>query len=118
MKQYIVIDDYSDYTKKLDYRGLKELLVEQLITDTTENHEDFDVVKVNLEVMEKLALEDYSEIKYLKEQLKSYGWTVLDLHDLQKDLVAFQAYKYGIGSPAITHDCIDKTLDMIDEEMK
>ena len=68
--------------------------------------------------MKKLALEDYTDINYLKEQLLSFGWYVQDLTKLQEDLSNFQAYKHGSGCPIIPNDCIEQTLKLIESELK
>lgn len=120
MKHYIINDAYSDYKNITDEKGLKEYLIEDLKRDTLENgEEDFNIVKNNFEVMEKLALNNY-DFKYLKEQLESFGWYVMDLHQLQQDLSNYQAFKHGTGIPSgcIPKDCIYETLEMIDKDMK
>ena len=117
MKRYIVCDEYSDYKNISDYKDLKKLLIDELKRDTFENCEQ-DIVENNFKVMEKLALEDYTDINYLKEQLMGFGWYVMDLIQLQQDLSNFQTYKHGAGCPCIPHDCIEETLEMIDREMR
>lgn len=118
MKRFIVMDDYSNYKTIADEKGLKEFLIEDLKRDTMENgKEDFDIVKQNFQVMEKLALSDYT-IDYLKEQLQSFGWYIQDLWQLQEDLSNFQTYKHGVGIPIIPNDCIEQTLKMIESELK
>ena len=115
MKRYIIIDSYSDYKKLSDEKGLKELLVEELERDTFESDEE-NVTKQNFKVMKKLALDDYN-FDYLKDQLESYGWFVMDLCELQKNLNDYQAFKHGVGAPSYPQDCIAKTIDLVDKDL-
>ena len=92
MKRFIVSDDYSDYKDITDEKGLKRLLIDELERDTLENCE-YDIVKNNFKVMKRLATEDYTDLKFIKEELLSFGWYVQDLTQLQDDLSNFQAYK-------------------------
>ena len=118
MKKYIVCDEYSNYKQITDEKGLKEFLVEDLKRDTFESgKDDFEIVKNNFKVMEKLMYNDYT-FDYLKEQLMSFGWYILDLTELQNNLASFQAYKNGVGCPIIKKDCIEETLELIESEMK
>ena len=118
MKRYIVFDDCSGATYKEDEKGLKELLIEGIESDTFVcGEDDFEIVKSNFKVMKKLALNDYN-FDYLKEQLQSFSWTIFDLADLQKLLSDYQAYKHGVGAPSYPNDCIEETLKMIQEDMK
>ena len=118
MKRYIVFDDCSNATYKEDEKGLKELLIEEIESDTFVcGEDDFEIVKSNFKVMKKLATNDY-DFEYLQDQLHSFNWSVLDLVDLQKFLSDYQAFKHGVGSPCIPNDCIEETLKMIREDMK
>ena len=118
MKSFMVFDEYSDYKEKTDYKGLKELLVEELKRDTLENgEEDFNIVENNFKVMIKLALEDYTDLNYLKEQLLSFGWYIQDLGQLQQDLSNFQA-KMNYNTSSQEYNYIEETLKLIDKEMK
>jgi hypothetical protein len=120
MKHYILCDEYSNYSEIADEKGLKWALIDELRNDTFNNgEEDFDIVKSNFEVMKKLALNDY-DFNYLKGQLESFGWYIMDLHQLQQDLSNYQAFKHGTGIPSgcIPKDCIYETLEMIDKDMK
>ena len=117
-KHYILCDDYSEFKELSNDNDLKELLIEEIESDTFVNFEE-NVVKSNFKVLKKLALGDYN-IKYIIEQLEGFGWYVLDLCDLQENLSTYQAYKHGTGIPAscMPKDCIEETLNMINEEIK
>ena len=117
MKKYIVYDDYTNYTYKKDEKELKALLVEEIKNDTLVcGEDDFEIVKSNFKVMEKLALNDY-DFDYLKDQLQSFGWYIQDLSKLQEELSNYQAYKHGVGAPSYPDDCIEETLKMIEKDM-
>ena len=118
MKKYIVCDEYSDYKSISDYNDLKVLLIDEIERDTFENTEDENIVKNNFKVMRKLATEKTEDMNYLKEQLMSFGWYVMDLTSLQNDLNNYQAFKNGSGSPFPPVDCIEETLKMIDKDIR
>ena len=119
MKRYIVCDEYSDYKDISNYDDLKLLLIDEIERDTFKNIEDESIVENNFKEMRKLATEKVEDINYLRKQLMSFGWYVMDLISLQNDLNNYQAYKYGNGSPLPPpHDCIEETLKMIREDMK
>lgn len=112
MKRFIVYDEYSDYKTLTDEKGLIEILMEDLKRDTLESGEDdFNIVKNNMDVIEQLVYKSYT-ISYLIKELASFGWVVKDLISLHSDLTDFKTYMNN------NDKCIQKTLDMIESEMK
>lgn len=91
MKQYLVVDLFSDSRWLMNYNDLKDLLIEQLEQDTRENHEDYDIVNNNLKVLTKLAREK-ENLNYLTEQLLSFSFKTIDLLELQRDLFDTKDY--------------------------
>lgn len=113
MKQYLVIDIYSDYKEEMNYKDLKQLLIEELARDTKDNYKEWDIVSINVEIFSKLALEDYTSVDYLLEHLEGFGYKVIDLLDTQRDLEDIKVYFKGKGSAVF-----DNVIDMINKGVK
>ena len=110
MKQYLVVDVYSDYKEEMNYKDLKRLLIEELARDTKDSYKEWEIVSINVEIFSKLALEDYTPVDYLLEQLEGYGYKVIDLLDTQRDLEDIKVYFKGKGSAVF-----DNVIDMINK---
>lgn len=110
MKQYLVVDVYGDYKEEMNYKDLKQLLIEELARDTKDNYREWEIVSINVEMFSKLALEDYTSTDYLIEQLEGYGYKVIDLLDTQRDLEDIKVYFKGKGSAVF-----DNVIDMINK---
>lgn len=117
MKNFLVYDDYGNTSQLMNYKDLKELLIDEIERDTIENHEDKSIVTNNFKVIRELTKDKYIPM-YITRELEGFGYYVQDLTDLQEQLTNFQAYKHGIGAPSYPNDCIEQTLKMIEEEMK
>ena len=92
---YLIVDLIGDYNKIGGYEDVKDLLIEEIVNDLRTNMNDSTLeesMKNNLEVLEKLAREKETPIKYIKEQLKSYSFKVIDLLELQSDLLDIKHY--------------------------
>lgn len=85
-KNYLVVDIYGDYKELMNYKGLKQLLLEELVRDTKDNYQEYDIVSINADIFKKLALEELTSTDYLIEQLEGYGYKVINLLDTQRDL--------------------------------
>lgn len=85
-KNYLVVDIYGDYKELMNYKGLKQLLLEELVRDTKDNYQEYDIVSINADIFKKLALEELISTDYLIEQLEGYGFKVIELLELQRDL--------------------------------
>ena len=121
MKRFIVYDDNGNYTRPHDIKDLKVLLIDEMEEETLQWHEDDNsVIKSNFEIIRQLVLKDNISVDYLITQLNSFGWYILDLCKLQRDLSNYQAFKHGTGIPCgcIPKDCIEETLQMIDKDME
>ena len=111
---FLVSDNYSDYKNISNYKDLKKLLISELKRDTFENCEQ-NIVENNFKVMEKLALEDYSDIEYIKEQLSSFGWYVQDFRDMQRDINNLREY---LAYKSKDTKAIDEVLDLLDKGVR
>lgn len=85
-KNYLVVDIYGDYKELMNYKGLKQLLLEELVRDTKDNYQEYDIVSINADIFKKLALEEHTSTDYLIEQLEGFGFKVIELLELQRDL--------------------------------
>ena len=92
MKQYLVVDLNSDYKEKMDYKGLKNLLIESIQEDLLMNYGEYEIVKDCSNELVKMAREEYTELKWIKDLLESYSYKVIDLLDLQRDLEDLKQY--------------------------
>ena len=118
MNRYLLCDDNdANYNKLVDYKDLRELLIDEVERDTFNCYDDRDIVMNNFKIMRELTKNEYN-YQFIKKELECFGWYVMDLTQLQRDLSNFQAYKHGTGSPCIPHDCIYETLELIDKEMR
>lgn len=112
---YILFDEYDDFKGMFNHKMLEELLIHELQDSIDENCKDnVDLVKDNVEVLSKLAQEDYTDDNYIIEQLENFGYGVLNLSILSNMLTTFQQY-YHRESPIIPKDCIEETLNIINE---
>ncbi len=108
MSEYLVVDIYGDYKEIMNYKGLKQLLVEELARDTKDNYKEWDIVSINVDMFSKLANEDFTSINYLTEQLEGFGFKVIDLLELQRDLEDIKIY-FGNKGTAV----FDNVIEMI-----
>lgn len=83
---YFIVDLQSDYKAFGDYKSIKSLLIELLYDDTFSNRNDEDIVMNNLKIIRRLAEEYSTPISFLVRELESYGYKVIDLLELQRDL--------------------------------
>lgn len=95
MKQYLIVDLMSENVALEDYKGVKDLLIEQISNDLKTNLNE-PTLKTsmlnNINVLERLAREKDTPISYIKSQLKEYSWKIIDLIDLQRDLEDVKIY--------------------------
>lgn len=116
MKNYILYDEYDEFKTPRSYEELRELLIEELQESIFENcgtnEEDYDLIKDNVNLLSELAKNNSYSL--VVEQLKGFGWGVLDLSILSNMLTTFQNY-YHRESPIIPNDYIEETLKAINE---
>ena len=121
---YVVYDDYGNTYNKMDYKGLRKFLVNEIIRDGVnrlDEDNNTDRIKECLDELRFLALDaNTTEIKYIKDELFKYGWYVQDLQDLHCRVSGFLDYLRSKGVPnvdiGIGH--VELTLGLIEGEMK
>ena len=115
---YLVSDDYGDFKEIMNYKQLYEMLVDEILRDTLENldFESKDVMNLNIKQLGKLA-KDTSIVdeKYIIDNLKSYGWSVMNIFDIQKSLNDIREY---VARKSTDIKVFDDVLKYIDEELR
>ena len=112
---YLVSDNYGDFRELMNYKEVKDMLVDELVEDTIENYDDKDIVKSNVELLSKMCKNDTMDINYLIDNLQSYGWHVLNVFDIQKGINDIREY---VGRKSDKLKIFDDILKYIDEELK
>lgn len=92
---YFIIDVYDDIKngKIMDYKGLRSLYIDELYQDTIDNCSEREIVVHNTKEFVNLAQSDTSpNINDLKDCLESFGWKIIDLLEIQRDLEDLKNY--------------------------
>ena len=111
---YLVSDNYGDFKKILNYKELKDLLVDETVEHTIENHKECDFIKYDLEVLSDIAKDKMTYSRVI-EELESYGWNVLNVCDIQKGINDLREY---VARKDSNLKAFDDVLRYIDEELK
>ena len=114
---YLVSDDYGDFKEIMNYKQLYEMLVDELIRDTRENldFEDKNIIDLNIKQLGELAKNNVVNEKYIIGNLKSYGWSVINIFDIQKGINDIREYWARKHTDLKKFDDI---LKFLDEEVK
>ena len=89
---YLILDDYGDYKEILTYKQMYEMLIDEIMRDTLENYNEYEILTQNLEQLQKLAKNNLVNEKYIIENLKSYGYHIIDINDLKMSLNELREY--------------------------
>jgi hypothetical protein len=111
---YLVSDDYGDFKKLMNYKELKGLLVDEIVEHAIENHKEYDFIKYDLEVLSDIAKDKITYNRVI-EELKSYGWNVLNVCDIQRGINDLREY---VARKDSNLKAFDDVLRYIDEELK
>lgn len=110
---FLVSDDYGDFKKIMTFKELKEMLIEEIEEDTKLNYTEYEIVECNVRQLGKIAKNDNIMTQnYVIDNLKSYGWHVQSLFDLQvalNDLREYYARKHN------NLKVFDDILDLLDK---
>lgn len=114
MKQYLIVDLQGDYIELASLNDIKRLLISEVRDDTFNNYDERDVVEGNVKILCSLASDDMN-LKQMEEELEVYGYKIIDLLDLQRDLEDIKCYfldkeKY-VGAVCETIDMINKEVN-------
>lgn len=92
---YFIFDVNDDIKngKIRDYKGLRNLYINELYQDTINNYSEREIVVYNTKELVNLAKSDTSpNIDNLKDYLESFGWKIIDLLEIQRDLEDLKNY--------------------------
>lgn len=85
------IYDNSIYGKIKSYKELKEQLISEVNQDLENNIQDLDIVSSCTSILTNIALGKDS-LKYILDNLEGYGWKIIDLCQIQRDLEDLKQY--------------------------
>jgi len=109
---YLVSDDYGDFKGLMNYKELKDLLVDELIGQTRENHKEYDLIKYDLGVLSDIAKDKITYNRVI-EELKSYGWNILNICDVQKGINDLREYVARKDSNLKAFDDVLRYIDRV-----
>ena len=105
--------DYIKNGKIMDYKGLRNLYIDELYQDTIDNCSEREIVVYNTKEFVNLAQSDTSpNVNDLKDYLASFGWKIIDLLEIQRDLEDLKSYfAPNKESITISFDTIINTIN-------
>lgn len=112
---YLIMDNYGDYKEIMNYKQMYNLLIDEIVEDSKENYNEYDIITNNLEQLSQLAKDDFTNEKYVIDNLQTYGWTIININDIKKALNELREY-----AARNTNDIkvFDEIIKYIDEELK
>lgn len=108
---YLVYDDFGNVSKH-DIKGLKGLLIDEIIEDTKQNLDGEDIILANISILSKLALKP-DDVNIIHE-LENYGLYTSDLLQIHRDVANFIEYYRTMD---LESDALETTLNIIEKEM-
>lgn len=114
MKQYLVESEYN-----CNIEELKSMLIAEIKEETLSNNEDVNIVKCNIDLLEKVYKNSYND-NFIIEQLESFGYIVIKVKDITNNLQCLNDYiKNSITiKNAINIDKIIKAIEVIQKYME
>lgn len=114
---FLVADYWNEYSKIMNYKELRTLLIDELEEEIKENIEEKDIVNDNLKQLSELAKTDTQSVADLIESVESFGWKVIELHDLHCKLNSLRSYLANKNSDKSKQyiDSIDRVIQIIDD---
>lgn len=112
---YLILDNYGDYKEIMTYKQMYEMLIDEIIRDSKENYNEYEIISQNLEQLRKLALNNLVNETYIIENLQSYGFYIININDLKTNLNELREYT-ARKSPNL--EVFDNMIKFIEEELK
>lgn len=116
---YFIFNEYDDIKngKIMDYKGLRNLYIDELYQDTIDNCSEREIVVCNAKEFVNLAQSDtLPNINDLKGYLESFGWKIIDLLEIQRDLEDLKNYFAPNKEPiTISFDTVINTINKGDK---
>lgn len=107
---YLVVDMNSDYKERMDYRGIKKLLIETIQEDLLMNNGEYDIVKDCSDELVKMAKEEWVAEKWIIDLLESYSYKVIDLLQFQRDIEDCRQY-FEKGNPCSAFELVGNIIN-------
>lgn len=113
---FLVTDDYGDYVDILDYLGAKDMLIDEIVEEIKEHGEDYEILEPSVKQLGELAKGDvHVSVHYLKDNLQSFGWHIVDLQDFERDI---NNLKIFFEKKKADTKAFDEILDLLDKEVR
>ena len=110
VKELYIVDNTSYI---FDFQQLKETLIEEIKRETIENNEDKDIVKSNLELLEKIHNDKYSwNESFIVEELKSFGYVITKVNNLIDNLVELKNFLNSNNKTELENKVVDLLKDI------
>jgi N-acetyl-anhydromuramyl-L-alanine amidase AmpD len=90
--QYLLVDTYADTQELKEYNELKDLYIEEIKKDLLENIEDKDIVRKGVNILVETIKGKTIPIKTIEDSLECYGYKIIDLLQIQRDLEDIKKY--------------------------
>lgn len=81
-----------DCQTTLNYEELKKDLINEIKRDTLENKENENIVKSNMDLLEKVIKADIFQESFIIEELKKFGAMIFKVNDLVDNLTDLKNY--------------------------
>ena len=111
---YLVSDDYGNFKEIMNYKQLKELVINELVEEIKENTNEREIVVSEVNRLSFYAKNEVN-IDLIEEDLKGFGWYITDILNIQRginDLREYWARKHTDTK------VFDDLLKFIDEDLK
>ena len=111
-KQVYIVDNEYYFT----FKDLRESLIEEIKRDTLENNEDKDIVKSNMELLEKIYNDNYGyNENFIIEELRAFGYTIIKIQDIIYNLLVLKDFWKSKKCSDIEDTETQKIEDLIKE---
>lgn len=114
MKQYLIVDCQSDWTKLASWNDIKSFLANEVKEDTLYNYNEKDIVVANTKILCSLVNNTMC-LNEIKQELECYNYKIIDLLDLQRDLEDIKGYFLDKNEYV---GAVCETIDKINKEVK
>lgn len=115
---YFICDIYdaNKYGKIMNRKQLYELMVDEITDDLKNNHREYEIVISCVNQLNELAKNNLVSDNYIIDALESFGWKVLDLLQIQRDLEDLKEY-FSQNEENIGED-FNKVIEKINKGVK
>ena len=108
---YLISDDYGNDEEIVNYKKLREILIEELVRDTRENIDDSGIINDNITELEKLAKSDSFDEEYIIKSLITYGYRVQNIGKILTSINKIREYYARTNSDL---KAFDEVMDILE----